>query len=97
MHDFCGEYHLVAGELPRFEELIEKNSAIALRVAESRDESRNCEFLIDRELDELSLAQEGIHAGVVLGHRRRGLLRLHLLSGRQISDEGQASSGESHC
>lgn len=52
-------------ERPRLDELIEERSLVAFGIAKARNESGNLGVL-NRNLNELSVAQEGVHAGIII-------------------------------
>src|SRR3954452_8679725 len=70
-----GRERQVAGlELARFEELVQEFVLVGIGVAKARNESADFASL-NRDLDEFAFAQEGVHAGVIVGCRRFGLRR----------------------
>src|SRR5437016_13558304 len=57
---------LVSFEFARLDELIQKNSAVALRITESRNESANGRLLVNRDLDKFTLALERVHSRILI-------------------------------
>ena len=57
---------LVPFEFARLDELIQKNSAVALRITESRNESANGRLLVNRDLDKFTLALERVHSRIII-------------------------------
>ena len=76
------EAEFLAIEFACFEELIQEGSAIALQVAIARHESGHPSRVFNRDLDEFTILQEGVHAGVIFDGilRRWRLLRAVLTS-----------------
>src|SRR6266568_5745894 len=66
MDNLSGKTQLVSFELARLDELIQKNSAVALRITESRNESANGRLLVNRDLDKFTLALERVHSRIII-------------------------------
>jgi hypothetical protein len=65
MHGLGGKRELIAIELTRLKKVIQKNAAIAFRVAVARNKAGNASLVFDSNLHELAVAQKTIHARVV--------------------------------
>src|SRR5579859_1280167 len=84
----------MALDLRLIEELVQKNSAVALRLPHARDVSRN-PALLQVDLHELALFEEAVHPGDVLSRAAGGIVAV--LAGRfALSANGKAILGPAH-
>src|SRR6266446_8614109 len=72
MHRLSGKCELIAIQLAGLKKVIQKNAAIAFRVAVARNKAGNTSVVFDGDLNELAVTQKAVHAGVI-GSGTQGL------------------------